>query len=461
MDVDDLVWQTNTRRGLSPRRVTLLLERGHLDLVAQAAVERGEWFCAEAAVEALCRSGDFERALSVMEPFAATGWRAALYAKAEILLRAGRRTEEALPLIRPDEAGGLSTGECHAVAEMLGKAGRVDEAVELLVPRLDESSSLLSVLVGITEGQGRDEWVLDLIAPRADRARRARGGEDRDHAFCGARELQARVLERAGRADEAIRILGADMPGHRFLAPTALAVYGGLLTRHGRLEDLRELIADQDPHAALGIYASALWRHGRAEEAEAVMRSAIADDDWVGYRAWLSSMFLTEGRLDDAIAVARPGFGWNDCSNLLTPLAHLLLDRLDRPEELLRLVEHPSVVPYHDHEEFQHWWRAWALARLGRVDEAIAATEADPRPWADPRIVKADLLRMVGRLDTAADELRALGTIRAREELCEILILQGRAAEAIAVHPTVTELRAAEPKPAPRGENGYSSEPPF
>lgn len=65
--------------------------------------------------------------------------------------------------------------------------------------------------------------------------------------------------------------------------------------------------------------------------------------------------------------------------------------------------------------------------------------------------------------ECAAAELRALGTVKAREDLCEILIRQGRPAEAIAVHPTVAEQRAARPKaaPIPLDENGYSPEPPF
>ncbi|MER5894500.1 hypothetical protein [Streptomyces sp. NPDC001876] len=356
-----------------------------------------------------------------------------------------------------NQAGGLSMAERRIVAEMLGKAGRIDEAIELLVPHLEESS-LLSVLVDITDGQGRDERVLELIAPLADHARQARGEEHREYAFPDAQKLQARVLERAGRADEAIRILGRDIAGHHLLEQDTLTVYAGLLARHGRLDELRELTAVQDAHTVLDIYAGALRSHGRAEEAEAVMRDAIAADDWVGYRAWLSSMLLAEGRLDDAIAVAEPGFSWYDCSNLLAPLVYPLLDR---PEELLHLVEHPMVVPHHGHEEFQHWWRAWALAGLGRVDEAITVAGLD-RPWTDPRIVKADLLRRAGRLDAAADELRALSTIKAREELCEVLVLQGRADEAIAVHPTVAEQRAAEPKrkPVPLSENGYSLEPP-
>ncbi|MET9805102.1 hypothetical protein [Streptomyces halstedii] len=457
MDMDDLAWQTSNYRGLSPRRVRLLLEHGHLDLVAQVAVERGEWFCAEGAVEELCQAGDFDRALSVMEPFVVTGWRPASYAKAEILLRAGRGTKEALDLVCPDEADGVSTAQCRIVAEMLGRAGRIDEAVELLVPRLDESP-LLSVLVDITDGQDRDERVLELIAPLADHARQVHG-EEREYALSEAQKLQARVLEGAGRADEAIRLLGQDMAGHHSLEENTLLVYAGLLARHGRLDELRQLAADQDAHTVLDIYADALRRHGRAEEAEAVMRDAIAADDWVGYRAWLSSMLLAEGRLDDAIVVAEPGFGWYDCSNLLAPLVHLLLDR---PEELLHLVEHPKVVPHHGHEEFQHWWRAWALAGLGRVDEAITVAGLD-RPWTDPRIVRAGLLRRAGRLDAAANELRALGTVEAREELCEVLVLQGRAHEAIAVHPTVAEQRVAElkPEPVPLGENGYSLEPPF
>ncbi|MFD8263727.1 hypothetical protein ACFV19_33665 [Streptomyces griseoluteus] len=459
MDMDDLAWQVSNYRGLSPRRVRLLLEHGHLSLVARVAVERGEWFCAEGAVEELCQAGDFGRALSVMEPFVVAGWRAALYAKAGTLLRAGRRTEEALDLVRPEEAGRASATECRDFAEVLGKAGRIDEAIELLVPHLDKSW-LLSNLVDITDGQGRDERVLELIAPRATLERQVRSEGRWNYAHSNAQELQARVLERAGRADEAIRILGQDIAGRRFLAQNTLIAYAELLARHGQLDELRELGGGRDAHTVLDIYAGALRRHGRVEEAEAVMRDAIAADDWAaGYRAWLSSMLLAEGRLDDAIVVAEPGFGWYDCSNLLAPLVHPLLDR---PEELLYLVEHPKVVPHHGHEEFQHWWRAWALAGLGRVDEAIAVAGLD-RPWTDPRIVKADLLRRAGRLDAAADELRALGTIKAREELCEVLVLQGRAEEAIAVHPTVAEQRAAEPKPepVPLGEDGYFLEPPF
>ncbi|MFJ3928574.1 hypothetical protein, partial [Streptomyces sp. NPDC090022] len=458
MNVDDLAWQAGNYGGIPPRGVTSLLEHGHLDLVIRAAAERGEWFCATGSVAELCRTGRFERALEVMEPFVATGWPAAAWEKAGILLRAGR-SRAALALVRPAEAGRASKADCHDFAGLLVRAGYVDEAIDLLVPLVDGWWTL-SVLVEITEGQGRDERVLELIAPHAESARRAAGTENRwSHPFADAQELQAQVLERAGRAEEAIRILGRDISGRLYLTQNTLTAYAGLLARHGRLDALRELATGQHAHTVLDVYAGALRDGGRAGEAEAVMRDAIAADDWVGYRAWLSSALLRDGRLDDAIAVAEPGFGWYDCSNLLVPLVYALLDR---PEELLRLVEHPSVVRHHGHEEFQHGWRASALAALGRLDEAIALAEAHPDSWTDPRIFKAGLFTAAGRLDDAAAELRAVGTIKAREELCEVLVRQGRAAEAIAVHPTVAEQRAAQQQrePAPVDGNGYALEPP-
>ncbi|MFE0772697.1 hypothetical protein [Streptomyces sp. NPDC058861] len=438
--------------------MTLLLEHGHLDVAVRAARERGEWFCAEGAAEELCRSGEFGRALETMEPFVAAGWRAALWAKAEILSRAGR-TDEALDLVRPDEQGRASQFVCRDFAELLAGAGRVDEAVDLLVPHVGESW-IRTALVEITEGRDRDERVLELIAPHAEAARRSRDEGLWDYGCSDAQELQARVLERAGRADEAIRVLGEDIARRRFLSENTLVAHAELLARHGRLDELRELTTGRDARTTLPVYARALWDHGRVREAEAVMRDAIAADDWDGYRAWLSSALWRDGRPDDAIAVAEPGFSRYDCSNLLAPLVYALFDR---PEELLHLLEHPLTAPHHGHEEFQHWWRAFALAGLGRVEEAVAVVEAHPDPWTDPRVVRAGLLGTAGRLADAAAELRDIGTIEAREELFEVLVLQGRAAEAVAVHPTVAEQRAAEAEtaPVPRREDGYSVEPPF
>lgn len=106
--------------------------------------------------------------------------------------------------------------------------------------------------------------------------------------------------------------------------------------------------------------------------------------------------------------------------------------------------------------------------RDGRLDDAITVVEAHPDPWTDPYIVRADLLSTAGHLAAAAAELRDLGTIEAREELFEVLVRQGQAAEAIAAHPTVAEQRTAKQRAAeektesvPLREDGYSLEPPF
>ncbi|MGA5868412.1 hypothetical protein [Streptomyces cinereoruber] len=458
MNVDDLSWQVGNHGGLPPRKVDLLLERGHLDLVLQAAEERAEWFCAERAAQELCLRGVFGRAIEVVEPFAALGWRPALWAKANVLLRAGR-TGEALDLVRPDEEGRASEYMCRDFAELLARAGHVDEAIDLLVPHLG-GWWIRSVLVEITEGQGRDERVLELIAPHAEAARRALGKSRWASNDEGVLVLQARMLERMNRADEAIRVLGTDIAVKRYGTQNTLTAYAELLSRHGRLDALRELATAEHAHTVLDIFAGALRDRGRADEAETVMREAIAADDWVGYRAWLSVTLLQDGRLDDAIAVAEPGFSWYDCSNLLAPLVYPLFER---PEELLYLLDHPLTVPHHGHEEFRYWWRAFALAGLGRAEEAIAVVEAHPDPFNDPRLVRAELLSTAGHLAQAEAELRDLGTVKAREDLFEVLVEQGRAAEAVTAHPTVTEQRAARAKTVsvPLREDGYSAEPPF
>lgn len=66
VNIDDLSWQSGNYGGLAPRKVDLLLEHGHLDLMIRAAEDRGEWFCAERAAQELCRTGAFEQAMEVI-----------------------------------------------------------------------------------------------------------------------------------------------------------------------------------------------------------------------------------------------------------------------------------------------------------------------------------------------------------------------------------------------------------
>ncbi|MGW7444146.1 hypothetical protein [Kitasatospora sp. NPDC054795] len=145
-----------------------LARQGQLELLIETARDRGEWFCAEMAVSELCAVGEFERALTVLEPSVAVGWPFAVRESATIMVRQGR-IEEGLALVRPDAAGLKSAHDCRWFAEALVETGRVDEAVEALTPHLGEPW-ILESLVHPTDGEHRDARVLELPAPCAERA---------------------------------------------------------------------------------------------------------------------------------------------------------------------------------------------------------------------------------------------------------------------------------------------------
>ncbi|MFG2395451.1 hypothetical protein ACGFYF_42470 [Streptomyces lavendulae] len=128
MNINDLKWEARRHGNISPNLVSLLLEQGELELMIQAAAERSEWFCAEAAVRELCEMGAFERALAVLEPFVAIGWGPARWANAEVMRQAGRG--------RGSPVDGSSGRSRPAVAVCMPKirrtvvkTGRVDKAI--------------------------------------------------------------------------------------------------------------------------------------------------------------------------------------------------------------------------------------------------------------------------------------------------------------------------------------------
>lgn len=439
MQIDDLEWQAGNSGGISPRTVDSLIERGYVDVVVEAAVERGDWFCAKAAVRELCAVAEFERAWAVMEPFAATGWLPAVSAGADVLLRWGR-IEEALALVRPDGPT-RETGEaCRAHAEVLVKAGQVDAAITVLEPHLAEGR-LLSSLVAMTAGQGRDERVLELLVPFAEEAGRVHA-EGRSHALWEALDLRAEVLERSGRVDEAIRILGADVAARRFGPRNTVETYVRLLARHGRFEELRRAATGDHAREAFRPLVGLLEEEGRSGEAETMLREANAATDFPrGGESLLMELLARQGRFEEAVEAVRHTFD-DPWDSLLQP-AVLMLAENGLHERALRLLEEPRDPEFV--EESQGWVpsnRWWLMGESGRsrqaIEEIAAATDLEPE---ERDTTVALLLARDGRVGEAIELLRSCAGCHAAHVLAGLLIGENRPAEAVASIPGVAAQR--------------------
>ncbi|MFD5431479.1 tetratricopeptide repeat protein [Kitasatospora sp. NPDC127067] len=444
MNLDDLAWQRQFDGGIEPAMAEYLARQGQLELLIETARDRGEWFCAEVAVSELCAVGEFERALTVLEPFVAVGWPLAVRESATIMVRQGR-IEEGLALVRPDAAGLKSAHDCRWFAEALVEAGRVDEAVEVLTPHLGEPW-ILESLVDLTRGQNRDARVLELLAPCAERAL---GGtaDCRCSAAGGQREcrhqpsevlvLYGRALERMGRADEAIRLLGPVLP----VVPRIAWLYADLLAGQGRIDRLRELAAGEHARLTRNRCAEALEEQGRVREAEAVLHEAVEADGRHARRR-LMAFLARQGRPDEAVDVGRPTYE-RARGNLLHEAIELLI-KAGRPERALELVDGLDAAYVDAHSDVLRFTRLRLLAKAGRraegIAEARALSEREPGQW-DTTL--AWLLDQDGRADEALDLLRSSTEHGAHRAVAEILSRQGRYAEAVAAVPTVSAQREA------------------
>ncbi|MFD7450111.1 hypothetical protein [Kitasatospora sp. NPDC059827] len=449
MNIDDLLWQARRHGGVYPRMVRSLLDLGRLDLLIRAAQERGDWNCAEAAARELCAAGEFDRALALMDPFTDIGWRAAEWLTAELMIRRGEG-DEALAMVRPDAA---EQGDGHVsarYAELLVKAGRADEAVDLLVPHLGEFW-LRSHLVEVTEGQGRDDRVLDALTQAAARMEGTGGvpcascGQS-----CGAHRserwhvllLTSRVLERAGRTDEAVEVLRTEIASGRRHPVNFPEYYAELLARQGLTEELAAL-AVSERYSAFDVYAKALEDAGRAGEAETLLREAIEAHDHPNDRAALMRLLVGQGRVDEAVETGRPTYDYYDCGNLLHWALELLVDD-GRPDRALELLEGLTGAYAEGHPESILQLRFWLLGEAGRcaegLAEATALNEREPGEW---DTVVARLLERDGRPEEALALLRASTRHGVDFDLTETLIRLGRPEEALAAVPTIAEARAA------------------
>lgn len=414
-----------------------LLEHGHVDLVVRAAAERGDWFCAQGAVRVLQAAGEFERAWGVMKPFAETGWLPAVSAGVDILLAWGR-VEEALTLTCPvgEEP---SAGACEVYAETLVKCGRVDEAISFLEPHLRDRWTM-RCLVAMTEGQGRDARVLELLVPLADEARHHRT-QGSPHPLWEALDLQAEVLERSGKVEEAIRVLGDDVAERRYGPQNTVRSYAQLLARHGRVRELQQAATGGHAREAFRPLMKAFTAAGRARDAEEILRRHIATAEYPRNQQWFLLEFLVEqGRIEEAIAVGRPAFE-DPWESPLQGVVFLLAENglHDRALQLLDECSPEFVAEPGDWIPSNRWW---LMGEMGRCREAITEIEATPELDAEDRACTiAGLMARDSRLDEAISLLAEHPGHRATTDRAHLLARQNRPLEALAAIPGVAAQR--------------------
>ncbi len=442
VNVEDLEWQVDRRGGVPSRIVDEMLEHGALEPLVEAAEVRRDWFCAQGAVRGLCAVGEFERAWKVIEPFASTGWQPAVRVGADVLLRRGR-TAQALELARPTNTETGTPDAWEDYAEVLVRVGRVDEAIDVLTPHLRKG--LLGSLVKLTEGQDRDERVLELLAPIAA-SFRCHPDAEWGRGLWDVLPAQAHVLDRSGRTDEAITLLGADVAARRYGPQNTVDFYTELLTRRGRIKELRELATGTQQSTAARPYVTALESLGLAGEAEAYLRGLIQTTEYPSrYENELLELLIRQGRLDDAVQAVEHTFDDLYEGNLLQATMILLAEQ-GHHDKALQLTEGRSPEFLAENEAF--WLRSsrwWLMGESGRCQEAIAEMERLPRDEVDNRETTiAWLLAQDGRVAEAIARLRPLPGKRAATDLAKLLIRQHRYAEAIAVIPDVAAQRDEE-----------------
>jgi hypothetical protein len=405
-----------------PALASVLVEHGYLDELRVQA-EAGDWTCAERLAAELAGRDEPDAALEALAPYAATGWWPAVEAVAGVLAGAGR-AGEAISLISPlAEAGGRLA--VRRLAELLAGAGRVDEVLALLGPRTGDGF-LAEALVDLTGGCGRDDEVLRLLpVPVA-------GGWNAGS--WNAAVLRARMLERQGRAGDAMDFLHSRVDAGQVISQGDVRHLADLMARHGQMARLRELAAGRGGEQAACRLADELAGQGNIDQAVEALGPFTAKNS--GNAAMKAARLLAgHDRADEGIEVLRPVVA--ACGYSCGCVVHLLADllaRQGRASETIAVVDglaagEKGMTP----ELFR--LRARALHDSGRTGQAITELRAHPEigDWYLAEEL-ASVLADSGQLDEAADVLRpTISTGPGHYLLAELLIQQGKVKEAVAV----------------------------
>jgi hypothetical protein len=427
MDAHELDRRARTCDGwVPPELVSRLVDHGHLGEVEQGARD-GDWFCARAWARVLVDRGKRAEALEVLAPYLATGWEQAVRTVAE-LFEAWGEADKAIEVCRSHMQAGDLAALGH-LTRLLARHGRDDEAFDLLLPYL-ANSSLAGILVEVGAGSGRDEEVATLLTARIEAGHRTSWPDIGFRHFepGNALELLAEVRERQGRVDQAVALLRT----REITSLNGRDPLADLLARHDRIEELRAY-AEDEPHGhAAECLAEYLERRGDISGAIDTYRSLALRRSPHAHVA-LARLLSRHGRADEAIELLRslPGAAGGDDDWVLDALCTLYAGQGRAEDGLAHLDGRKARLGYEETEIFRI--RTDLLVACGRREQAIE--EARARPEKDARYevrILAELLSGAGRVAEAVAVLEPALPAH-RSALAAHLVAAGRVEEAVAL----------------------------
>lgn len=405
---------------LAPHHVDVLIEHGHVREVERLA-EEGDFYCARAIAARHAEQGRHEDALALLTPFADTGFWHAVESVAGLLASCGRADEAIDLAIEHAEAGERSA--VNYAAALLSRDGRVDEAFAMLRPRVADSFHARA-LVDISDGLGRDEEVIDALGEYAAAAVPLERWQ--------AVGLQAKVLERTGRVDDAVATLQRHVRVQSMTCVNTVEHLADLLARHDREEELRALMDGHGGDQAAFRLARHLEHAGDVDGAIAVLAPLAATGR--PYPAIvLADLLVRTGQADEALRILSEGPGGGEQDWLRYTWAELMAAS-GRADEALAVLEDPRDGPLGmSWELFER--RLGLLAASGRIEQAVDELRAHPRAgewyaaWSLAALLEAD-----GRQEEALEALESSPDHSLSADLhARLLIRQGRVEEAVAM----------------------------
>lgn len=408
VDVDELDRCHRTGQGwLSPDVVEALIERDRLDLLRREAAA-GDFACADALGRRHLSQGEPDAALAVYRPFADSGWSVAVTRVADILAAQGM-VDAAIAALR-HLVGDNDFHVVQRLAELLVGQDRIDEAITLL------ASSRPATLVELTAGRDRDQEILAILHPRLTPSTH------------GLQRVVAKLLERMGRADEAVELLLSGLRHDETYHVNHAEQIADILARHDTAR-LAEFAAGDGKEYGVYRLARLFEEQGDLDAAVAAL-APYATPDRRNESAVLADLLARHGRIDEAIEILRPAT-IRDPECLMVPLCVLLIGQ-GRPVEA-RAVADEIAAQFGDRAfDIRMQWID-ALAECGRLEQAIAELRTDPD--ADTDYVRTRLAELLTETDGLAEAealLTGADNHWDRARLALVLVRQGRPEEAIA-----------------------------